>query len=70
MNNLEIMDMENDSIRQTAHASVCTQADSKRILMGWGACSATEYGAKCPCQAYAGGGDNCTNCGHKYGDHW
>lgn len=26
----------------------------------------------CPCQAFEGGmsANNCTNCGHAYGDHW
>jgi hypothetical protein len=36
------------------------------IRAGWGHCSSSG----CPCRAFQGGGDLCTNCGHQYRDHW
>ena len=37
---------------------------SKRAEAGYGRCG------KCPCQAFSGYGNQCTNCGHRFSDHY
>jgi hypothetical protein len=41
---------------------------AREIRMGYGACSVSG----CPCQSYVQtyGSELCSNCGHKYTDHW
>jgi hypothetical protein len=40
----------------------------RKAEAGWGACSVSG----CPCQAFQQtyGSDLCSNCGHRYTDHW
>lgn len=48
---------------------VATEADkSVAPMMGYGACSISG----CPCKGYQAtyGSELCSNCGHKYTDHW
>jgi len=39
---------------------------SAHVHGGYGKCSSPG----CPCQGYDGGGENCTNCGHLFSEHW
>ena len=34
------------------------------LKVGYGACY------KCSCKAFEGNGQQCSNCGHSYSDHW
>jgi len=40
------------------------EVSNNTIYAGYGACY------RCPCQAFEGSGDVCSNCGHNYHDHF
>ena len=38
--------------------------DYRPMKAGYGACY------KCPCKGFEGNGQQCSNCGHSFSDHW